>query len=421
MLRRALARSCHARSVAFLTAVESFGTVWAGGRGRRTSITRKLRRSDLVKRRRRASSPIPTRTPRPTSSRKEASFFCSYCCSGCHGGGGGGGMCPAADQRHLGLRRRRRHAVPAGDARQRSNCRSKATRASGVKMSSGRCRRSAASSRMPTICGRSSRSCDRNTTAIRPINSARRNRSNAPAGAQAVLGSWCSCLLQCRLQRRKWTRLARSIVKCDHDSGRLAEVRTQANRGCLNENLATSHASRIIHVVESGFQPAGIEPHVTRSWHRCLREYGIEPSAPRHNAILNPQSVKELQQRMGELLPIARAEMESLYEQIAGSGFAVILSDTQGRCSAPSRDPALQREFRQAGLSLGALWDERHEGTNGIGTCLAEGNSGDRASARSISAATTCRFPAPPRRSSIRTARSSRCSMHPPPTRATAA
>jgi transcriptional regulator of acetoin/glycerol metabolism len=24
-------------------------------------------------------------------------------------------------------------------------------------------------------------------------------------------------------------------------------------------------------------------------------------------------------------------------------------------------------------LSLGALWDERHEGTNGIGTCLAEG------------------------------------------------
>ena len=36
-------------------------------------------------------------------------------------------------------------------------------------------------------------------------------------------------------------------------------------------------------------------------------------------------------------------------------------------------DPALQREFRRAGLSLGALWDERHEGTNGIGTCLAEG------------------------------------------------
>jgi sigma-54 dependent transcriptional regulator, acetoin dehydrogenase operon transcriptional activator AcoR len=140
-----------------------------------------------------------------------------------------------------------------------------------------------------------------------------------------------------------------------------------------NLSLATSHASRILHVVQNGLQPAGIEPHVTRSWYRCLREYQIEPSAPRQNTVLNSQSLKELQQRMGELLPVARAEMESLYEQIAGSGFAVILSDTQGVVLTTITDPSLQREFRQAGLSLGALWDERHEGTNGIGTCLAEG------------------------------------------------
>ena len=140
-----------------------------------------------------------------------------------------------------------------------------------------------------------------------------------------------------------------------------------------NLTVATSHASRILHVVQNGLQPAGIEPHVTRSWYRCLREYGIEPSTPRQIAMLNSQSLKELQQRMGELLPVARAEMESLYEQIAGSGFAVILSDTQGAVLTTITDPTLQREFRQAGLSLGALWDERHEGTNGIGTCLAEG------------------------------------------------
>jgi sigma-54 dependent transcriptional regulator, acetoin dehydrogenase operon transcriptional activator AcoR len=139
-----------------------------------------------------------------------------------------------------------------------------------------------------------------------------------------------------------------------------------------DSSLVTSHASRIIHVVESGLQPAGIEPLVTRSWHRCLREYGIEPSAPRQNTILNPQSVKELQERLGELLPVARAEMESLYEQIAGSGFAVILADRQGAVLSTITDPTLTREFRHAGLSLGALWDERHEGTNGIGTCLAE-------------------------------------------------
>ncbi len=142
-----------------------------------------------------------------------------------------------------------------------------------------------------------------------------------------------------------------------------------------NETLVTSHASRIIQVVESGLQPAGIEPLVTRSWHRCLREYGIEPSAPRQINVLSPPSVKQLQERLGQLLPVARAEMESLYEQIAGSGFAVILADIQGAVLSTITDPALQREFRHAGLSLGALWDERHEGTNGIGTCLAESGS----------------------------------------------
>ncbi len=142
-----------------------------------------------------------------------------------------------------------------------------------------------------------------------------------------------------------------------------------------NVNLAASHASRICHIVRNGLQPAGIEPHVTRSWYRCLSEYGIEPMGPRRNAVLSPQSVKELQQRMGGLLQVARAEMESLYEQIAGSGFAVILSDNQGAILSLITDPTLQREFRRAGLTNGTLWDERHEGTNGIGTCLAEGCS----------------------------------------------
>jgi sigma-54 dependent transcriptional regulator, acetoin dehydrogenase operon transcriptional activator AcoR len=141
------------------------------------------------------------------------------------------------------------------------------------------------------------------------------------------------------------------------------------------KNLEISHASRIIHVVSSGMQPVGIEAHIARSWHRCLREYGIEPAAPRQNSILDSHAVKLAQERLGELLPVARAEMESLYEQIAGSGFAVILSDTQGAVLSTITDPSLQREFRHAGLSLGSLWDERHEGTNGIGTCLAEGCS----------------------------------------------
>ena len=130
---------------------------------------------------------------------------------------------------------------------------------------------------------------------------------------------------------------------------RAARIASRSNGGELlkNESLVTSHASRIIQVVESGLQPAGIEPLVTRSWHRCLREYGIEPSAPRQTSVLSAQSVKQLQEGLGQLLPVARAEMESLYEQIAGSGFAVILADTQGAVLSSITDPALRAGYRR--------------------------------------------------------------------------
>ncbi|MBX6421538.1 MAG: sigma-54-dependent Fis family transcriptional regulator [Nevskia sp.] len=111
---------------------------------------------------------------------------------------------------------------------------------------------------------------------------------------------------------------------------------------------------------------------VASSWARCVKEYGIEPRARSEHVVLDTGSLKERQQRLGEMLRVAHAEMENLYEQIAGSGYAVILTDGEGTILSAITDPLLKREFRRAGLWLGAVWDERHEGTNGIGTCIAE-------------------------------------------------
>jgi len=64
--------------------------------------------------------------------------------------------------------------------------------------------------------------------------------------------------------------------------------------------------------------------------------------------------------------------MDSLYEQIAGSGYALLLADTSGIILCEKIDPTLRRMFVQAGLIVGAQWSEQREGTNGIGTCAAE-------------------------------------------------
>jgi len=115
-----------------------------------------------------------------------------------------------------------------------------------------------------------------------------------------------------------------------------------------------------------------VSAHVVKSWDRCFNSYGIEPDQARNTIVLDAEGVRARQQVMGELLDVARAEMENLYEQIAGSGYAVILSDADAVVLSAITDPNVKREFRNAGLWVGAVWSEPNEGTNGLGTAIAE-------------------------------------------------
>ena len=105
--------------------------------------------------------------------------------------------------------------------------------------------------------------------------------------------------------------------------------------------VVVRHASRVIKSVH-GDQYAGVAPHVAKSWSRCLTEYGIEPAGARATEVLEPGQLRERQQRLGELFGVACAEMESLYEQIAGSGYAVILADGDATILHTISDPTLQ-------------------------------------------------------------------------------
>ena len=138
--------------------------------------------------------------------------------------------------------------------------------------------------------------------------------------------------------------------------------------------LADSHASQVLRAVTEKRGIDALAPHIERSWSRCLQEFGIRPHTPRDTWVLPAHGLRERQQELGGLLNVARCEMENLYELIAGTGYAVILSDADGTILSTILDPTLKREFQRTGLWLGARWDERHEGTNGIGTCLAEGS-----------------------------------------------
>jgi transcriptional regulator of acetoin/glycerol metabolism len=140
-----------------------------------------------------------------------------------------------------------------------------------------------------------------------------------------------------------------------------------------------AHADLVVRVATQNLTArtlsAALAPTVDMSWRRCLTEFNLDPAVDYRPTVVDQTRIKDLQAEHDELVQIARAEMDSLYEQISGSGYALLLADTSGVILCEKIDPTLKRMFVQAGLIVGAQWSEQREGTNGIGTCAAESRS----------------------------------------------
>jgi transcriptional regulator of acetoin/glycerol metabolism len=144
----------------------------------------------------------------------------------------------------------------------------------------------------------------------------------------------------------------------------------------MSDATAGPHADRVLRV--AGHELAvvrtdtRITPTVDISWRRCLNDYKLDPARDYRPTVHHQSRLKDLQAQHADLVQIARAEMDSLYEQIADSGYALLLADTDGVILCEKVDPVLKKMFVQAGLIVGAEWSEQSEGTNGIGTCATE-------------------------------------------------
>ena len=92
------------------------------------------------------------------------------------------------------------------------------------------------------------------------------------------------------------------------------------------------HADQVYSVVKKGIQPPGVHysSDISRSWSRCLEEYHLDPDMVPEPVVLEGAVLRERQERMCDLLSLARAEMTNLYQQVAGSGYAILLVDTGG-------------------------------------------------------------------------------------------
>lgn len=130
-----------------------------------------------------------------------------------------------------------------------------------------------------------------------------------------------------------------------------------------------SHVQRVLSAGD-GSGPA--MSAVEASWRRCMTVYGLDPDAPRPTTFLGEAEFRRACERAGPLLQAAEANLDRLFLAVGDAGCCVMLTDAQGVPLARRGTDADDADFRRWGLWTGADWSEAAEGTNGIGTCLAE-------------------------------------------------
>ena len=134
-----------------------------------------------------------------------------------------------------------------------------------------------------------------------------------------------------------------------------------------------SHAGFVADTVRGG-RPAStaLDTQVVDSWKRCVSDFALDPDRRPEPIVLERTELQDRQEKSCHMVEIARSEMTNLYQQVAGSGHAILLTDDEGVVLNYVGDPMFTGTAARVALQTGAIWNEQTQGTNGMGTCLVE-------------------------------------------------
>jgi transcriptional regulator of acetoin/glycerol metabolism len=87
---------------------------------------------------------------------------------------------------------------------------------------------------------------------------------------------------------------------------------------------------------------------------------------------VEPSVLAERCEELDRFLKVATPKLDQLFQMVGNTGCCVLLTDRNGLVLDQRSTDADADTFESWGLWAGADWSEAAEGTNGIGTCLAE-------------------------------------------------
>ncbi|ABL00703.1 sigma-54-dependent Fis family transcriptional regulator [Pelobacter propionicus] len=115
-----------------------------------------------------------------------------------------------------------------------------------------------------------------------------------------------------------------------------------------------------------------VQPHILRSWERCLTRYNLDPSQLEKPIRVGDKALADYREPLEDFLFFAQSGMRKLYRMLSSVGYVLLLCNAEGVTIDYVGDPKDEREHRRAGLCPGTVWQESLAGTCGVGTCLEE-------------------------------------------------
>ncbi|MBB2205448.1 helix-turn-helix domain-containing protein [Gluconacetobacter takamatsuzukensis] len=113
---------------------------------------------------------------------------------------------------------------------------------------------------------------------------------------------------------------------------------------------------------------------VERSWQRCAASHHVDPAQGWAADILSGAEFRHVSGRSVPLMRAAQPEMRRLFDLVHPLGLLVLLADTDAMLLARCADESQSAHCRRMCLQQGAIWDEAIAGTNGVGTCVRDGD-----------------------------------------------
>ncbi|RYH06550.1 helix-turn-helix domain-containing protein [Tropicimonas sp. IMCC6043] len=130
------------------------------------------------------------------------------------------------------------------------------------------------------------------------------------------------------------------------------------------------HVEKVLEAADS--PSAAARSRLAASWRRSAHRHGLDPAERRAPDRVEAADLRRRRDALDLFLTIAAPRIDQLFTLVGQSGCAVLLTDLDGIILDQRVSDADAQTFEDWGLALGADWSEAAEGTNGIGTCLAE-------------------------------------------------